>query len=69
MVRPYGAWIDGIRSIARDQDLLLPAALEFLLPQTEPIGNAPADRSSLFDAVVHWAGSACNSKSTGRNSP
>ncbi|MBE9180613.1 AAA family ATPase [Oculatella sp. LEGE 06141] len=62
MVRPYGAWIDGIRSIARNHNLSLPAALEFLLPQTEPPGNAPADaqsgsprdRSSLFDAVVHW---------------
>ncbi|MBD3887155.1 AAA family ATPase [Phormidium tenue FACHB-886] len=62
MVRPYGAWIDGIRSIARDHDLSLPAALEFLLPQVEPIMNASADsppaylqdRSSLFDAVVQW---------------
>jgi tetratricopeptide (TPR) repeat protein len=52
MVRPYGAWIDALRSIRLDRiDGGLRADLAPLLPE---LGAAPAagDRNRLFDAVA-----------------
>src|SRR5207248_7962053 len=52
MVRPYGAWIDALRAIARaDIPAPLRADLAPLLPE---LGEAPADanRNRLFDAVT-----------------
>src|SRR5262249_38135485 len=52
MIRPYGAWIDALRSHGQDPSLAhLPADLALLLPE---LGAAPAsgDRHRLFDAVA-----------------
>jgi DNA-binding SARP family transcriptional activator/tetratricopeptide (TPR) repeat protein len=52
MIRPYGAWIDALRSQAQDPSLAqLPADLALLLPE---LGAAPSsgDRHRLFDAVA-----------------
>lgn len=57
MIRPYGIWIDALRSV------VLPAAvppeLGCLLPELGQPATAPPDRSRLFDAVVQllaeWA--------------
>jgi DNA-binding SARP family transcriptional activator len=57
MVRPYGIWIDALRSVALPKKL--PSALGFLLPEMEQPAQALPDRSHLFDAVVQllsdWA--------------
>jgi hypothetical protein len=57
MVRPYGIWIDALRS--RPLPNPVPAELGFLLPEMGQPIKAPPDRSHLFDAVVQlladWA--------------
>jgi predicted ATPase len=52
MVRPYGIWIDALRSIVIPPALNIPPELGFLLPELAQPGKAPPDRSHLFDAVV-----------------
>ncbi|MEG4858936.1 BTAD domain-containing putative transcriptional regulator [Microcoleus sp. K1-B6] len=60
MVRPYGIWIDALRSIAMPSTGNIPPELGFLLPELAQPGKAPPDmpparlreRSHLFDAVV-----------------
>lgn len=66
MVRPYGIWIDALRSIALPTNNL-PSELGFLLPELGQVANTPPDmpparlreRSHLFDAIVQllsqWA--------------
>lgn len=66
MVRPYGIWIDALRSVALPTTNL-PSELGFLLPELKQVANTSADmppiqlreRSHLFDAVVQllseWA--------------
>lgn len=53
MVRPYGAWIDALRSQIMHHTNL-PADLGLLLPELGNPSTAPADRSRLFDAVVQF---------------
>lgn len=59
MVRPYGIWIDALRSIAMPPSVTIPPELGFLLPEISQLVKAPPDRSHLFDAVVQllaeWA--------------
>lgn len=52
MVRPYGIWIDALRSLTVPPAVNLPTALGFLLPEMGQPTQAPPDRSHLFDAVV-----------------
>lgn len=52
-VRPYGAWIDALRSVPREW-VAGSAELAFLLPEIRGSANAPSDRSRLFDAVTRW---------------
>jgi DNA-binding SARP family transcriptional activator len=60
MVRPYGVWIDALRSVALPKNI--PSALGFLLPEMEQPTQSLPDRSHLFDAVVQllseWAAQA-----------
>ncbi|MGB8699725.1 MAG: BTAD domain-containing putative transcriptional regulator [Thermosynechococcaceae cyanobacterium] len=60
MVRPYGIWIDALRSVTLPT--AIPAELAFLLPEVGQSIKAPPDRSHLFDAVVkllaEWAAQA-----------
>jgi DNA-binding SARP family transcriptional activator len=57
MVRPYGIWIDALRSVELPKNI--PSALGLLLPEMEQPIQALPDRSHLFDAVVQllseWA--------------
>ncbi|GAB4370935.1 MAG: hypothetical protein Kow00121_12060 [Elainellaceae cyanobacterium] len=57
MVRPYGIWIDALRSV--NLPSTLPSELGFLLPEVGQPVTIPPDRSRLFDAVVQllteWA--------------
>ncbi|MBD2054661.1 AAA family ATPase, partial [Oculatella sp. FACHB-28] len=57
MVRPYGVWIDALRSVTLPATV--PPELGFLLPEVGQPVAAPPDRSHLFDAVVQllatWA--------------
>ncbi|MBI4780832.1 MAG: AAA family ATPase [Oscillatoriophycideae cyanobacterium NC_groundwater_1537_Pr4_S-0.65um_50_18] len=59
MVRPYGIWIDALRSLALPSTLTRSTELGFLLPEIGQPGTAPPNRSHLFDAVVQllseWA--------------
>ncbi len=50
LVRPYGIWIDALRSVPLPADV--PPELGFLLPEVGQPVAAPPDRSHLFDAVV-----------------
>ena len=60
MVRPYGIWIDTLRSLAMPSTAQIPPELGFLLPELGRSGPASPDRppaplrerSHLFDAVV-----------------
>ena len=47
MLRPYGAWIDALRSVSN-----LPPELGSLFPEVQERKEIPVDRSQLFDAVV-----------------
>lgn len=62
MVRPYGAWIDGLRAVAFHQDISLPKELGLLLPQGAAV-DLPTDRSRLFDAVVQLLAQLGSAKS------
>jgi DNA-binding SARP family transcriptional activator len=57
MVRPYGIWIDALRSVQLPKTV--PTELGFLLPEIGQPLKSPPDRSHLFDAVVQlmtdWA--------------
>jgi DNA-binding SARP family transcriptional activator/predicted ATPase len=59
MVRPYGVWIDALRSVALPLGVNISPELGFLLPEMGQPVKAPPDRSHLFDAVVQllaeWA--------------
>jgi DNA-binding SARP family transcriptional activator len=59
MVRPYGIWIDALRSRPIPADLPISAELGWLLPELGQPAAMPPDRSHLFDAVVQllaaWA--------------
>lgn len=59
MMRPYGLWIDALRSAGMTSDVNCPAELGFLLPELGQPSQAPPDLSRLFDAVVQllmqWA--------------
>ncbi|MEO8216404.1 MAG: AAA family ATPase [Acidobacteriota bacterium] len=59
MIRPYGPWIDALRSIGRDE---VPAAirpdLRRLLPELDGPASDHPDRNQLFDAVSGLLGSA-----------
>lgn len=52
MVRPYGIWIDALRSLQLPPTVTMPAELGFLLPEIGQPVTAPPDRGRLFDAVV-----------------
>ena len=52
MLRPYGAWIDALRSLAPNSISSLPAELRSLFPEVKTGQASPVDRSQLFDAVV-----------------
>ncbi|WP_181256676.1 ATP-binding protein [Merismopedia glauca] len=52
MLRPYGAWIDAIRSFPQQSLADLPLELRSLFPEVSVQPEAPADRCRLFDAVV-----------------
>lgn len=52
MVRPFGIWIDALRSVTFPPLNNLPSELGFLLPEVRQVANTPPDRSHLFDAVV-----------------
>lgn len=58
-VRPYGIWIDALRSLALPSTVRLSKELGFLLPEVGQPTTTPLDRSHLFDAVVQllaeWA--------------
>lgn len=54
MVRPYGIWIDALRSLAADSAVSIPKDLRFMLPEAEQFSETPADQSRLFDAVVQF---------------
>lgn len=53
MVRPYGAWIDALRT-QTSHPTNLPTELGLLLPELGNPSTALADRSRLFDAVVQF---------------
>jgi DNA-binding SARP family transcriptional activator len=53
MVRPYGAWIDALRSVPREWVEGSPQ-LSLLVPELRGSGSAPSDRDRLFDAVASW---------------
>lgn len=59
MMRPYGIWIDILRSTEIPSTSRLPLELGFLLPELGQPSQAPPDLSHLFDAVVQqlrqWA--------------
>lgn len=59
MMRPYGIWIDALRSSNITTTSNVPAELGFLLPELGQPAPAPPDLSHLFDAVVQllrqWA--------------
>ena len=54
--RPYGIWIDLLRTMASEQaDARLPADLALLLPEAGPPPPTGAtDRSRIFDALLDW---------------
>jgi DNA-binding SARP family transcriptional activator/predicted ATPase len=52
LLRPYGIWIDALRSLELPPTVTLPLELGFLLPEIGQPVSAPPDRSHLFDAVV-----------------
>ncbi len=54
LVRPYGIWIDALRSVTLTTDI--PPTLGFLLPELGQPSTVPPDRSHLFDAVVQLLG-------------
>lgn len=62
MMRPYGIWIDALRSSAIASTVNVPSELGFLLPELGQPSQAPPDLSHLFDAVVQllmqWANQA-----------
>lgn len=53
MMRPYGIWVDALRSLPLPATANLPPELGFLLPELGPPAQALPDPSHLFDAVVH----------------
>ncbi|WP_052050794.1 ATP-binding protein [Leptolyngbya sp. KIOST-1] len=59
MMRPYGIWIDALRSLALPTKAELALELGFLLPELGQPTQALPDPSHLFDAVVklleQWA--------------
>lgn len=59
MVRPYGAWIDALRT-QTVHPTNLPTDLGLLLPELGNPSTALADRSRLFDAVVQFLTQLCN---------
>lgn len=61
MVRPYGVWIDALRSLAAEAAVSIPQELGFLLPEAGQAAETPADRSRLFDAVVQFLAQLCQS--------
>ncbi|HEY9662089.1 MAG TPA: AAA family ATPase, partial [Allocoleopsis sp.] len=63
MIRPYGAWIDALRSLARDTTVNFPPELGFLLPEVSQPVETLSDRSRLFDAVVQFLSQLCHRKS------
>ncbi len=50
-VRPYGAWIDALRSVPPEW-FAGSAGLGSLIPEIRGAADVPADRSRLFDAVA-----------------
>jgi DNA-binding SARP family transcriptional activator/predicted ATPase len=58
-IRPYGMWIEALRSHPIPEHLTLPQELGVLLPELIPTPQSPPDRGHLLDAVVHllrqWA--------------
>jgi predicted ATPase len=56
MMRPYGIWIDALRSLSLPTGANLPPELGFLLPELGQPVQALPDPSHLFDAVVQLLG-------------
>lgn len=54
IVRPYGVWMDALRSLMAQTAQPLPPELGVLLPELGASGETPVDRSRLFDGVVQW---------------
>ncbi|MBD2027883.1 AAA family ATPase [Leptolyngbya sp. FACHB-711] len=52
MLRPYGAWVDALRSLPAPFLADLPSELRSLFPETSPQAEEPTDLKRLFDAVV-----------------
>jgi DNA-binding SARP family transcriptional activator len=59
MMRPYGIWIDALRSAEIASTVNVPSELGFLLPELGQASPVPPDLAHLFDAVVQllmqWA--------------
>lgn len=53
MLRPYGAWIDALRSLPREW-VAGSSELGSLIPDIRSAADAPSDRSRLFDSVAGW---------------
>lgn len=53
MLRPYGAWIDALRSVPREW-IAGSSELGSLIPDIRGAAEAPSDRSRLFDSVAGW---------------
>ncbi|HEY9624681.1 MAG TPA: BTAD domain-containing putative transcriptional regulator [Crinalium sp.] len=58
MMRPYGVWIDALRSLLAHSPIPIPKELGCLLPEVG-WSEALADRSRLFDAVVQFLAGLC----------
>lgn len=52
LLRPYGAWVDALRSLPSDQQQSLPPELGALLPELGIPSEPLADRGRLFDEVI-----------------
>lgn len=52
MLRPYGAWVDALRSLPSQSLANLPPELRSLFPEVSPKPEEPTDLRRLFDAIV-----------------
>ncbi len=59
LVRPYGVWIDALRSLTLRGSIKLPSDLGFLLPELGHSSSLPPDRGQLFDLVVQFLTRLC----------
>ncbi|MFQ3618908.1 MAG: BTAD domain-containing putative transcriptional regulator, partial [Cyanobacteriota bacterium] len=66
IVRPYGLWIDALRSFITNANVQVPDDLNCLIREssysTPDADHSPADRSYLFDSVVQFISQICSSQ-------